>query len=84
MDNQNIIKFLDDNAPGKPRILDHKSINFTYDYTFHTYTTPTHTMKAAALLTTLAATAAANHDYTVSDLVSGNFTVTNNDITMGK
>ena len=41
------------------------------------------TMKQAAALLALATTAAANHDYTVSDLISGNFTVTTNDITMG-
>jgi hypothetical protein len=40
-------------------------------------------MKQAAALLALATTAAANHDYTVSDLISGNFTVTTNDITMG-
>jgi hypothetical protein len=39
-------------------------------------------MKQAAALLALATTAAANHDYTVSDLISGNFTVTTNDITM--
>ena len=43
----------------------------------------TNTMKQAAALLALATTAAANHDYTVSDLISGNFTVTTNDITMG-